>query len=158
MTLHLILNGMPVSCECGPSEPLLEVLHERLNVRSPRRGCDDSYCGACSVLLDGQLVHSCTVLAAAFDGSDVVTAEGLMKDGRLHPVQEAFLRHGATQCGYCTAGFLMAAVAVLNESRTPSPNEIANAMRGNICRCTGYQKIVHAIHDVARQGEGGDFA
>ncbi|MDO8689893.1 MAG: (2Fe-2S)-binding protein, partial [Dehalococcoidia bacterium] len=121
-----------------------------------RRGCDSGYCGCCTVLLNGKTVHSCSVLAVAADGAQVLTIEGLARDGRLHPVQAAFIEHGAIQCGFCTPGMILSAVALLAENPRPSEADVRAYLSGNLCRCTGYVRIVQAVLAAAAtiRGEG----
>jgi carbon-monoxide dehydrogenase small subunit len=144
--LRLILNGDQVETGIGDSETLLEVLRDRLGLTGTKRGCDQGACGACTVLLDGRPVLSCLTLAASVEGREVTTVEGLAApDGTLHPVQRAFHETGAVQCGFCTPGMLLAAKALLDVNPHPSELEIRRALSGNICRCTGYVKIVEAV-------------
>ena len=145
-TFKLILNGDPVETGIGDSETLLEVLRDRLGLTGTKRGCDQGACGACTVLLDGRPVLSCLTLAASVEGREVITVEGLAApDGTLHPVQKAFHETGAVQCGFCTPGMLLVAKALLEVNPHPSESEIRQALSGNICRCTGYVKIVEAV-------------
>jgi xanthine dehydrogenase YagT iron-sulfur-binding subunit len=133
---------------------LLDALRDELDLTGTKKGCDQGACGACTVLLDGKRVLSCLTLAAQCEGQEVTSIEGLAADGRLHPVQEAFIRHDGFQCGYCTPGQIMSAVALLQEGRAGSDEEIREFMSGNLCRCGAYPNIVAAIREVA--GEGGD--
>src|SRR5207247_2576965 len=128
-----------------PRQLLVFFLREQLGLTGTNVGCDTSSCGACTVLVDGESVKSCTVLAVQADGAEVTTIEGLVGNGGLHPLQEAFHVHHALQCGYCTPGMGMAAVSLLRENPSPSEEEIRHALEGNLCRCTGYQNIVRAI-------------
>ena len=132
---------------------LLDALREYLGLIGTKKGCDQGACGACTVLLDGKRVLSCLVLAAQCDSRDVTTIEGLAKDHELHPVQEAFIRHDGFQCGYCTPGQIMSAVALLEEGRARSDEEIREFMSGNLCRCGAYPNIVAAIREAAGRGE-----
>jgi len=132
-----------------PYDVLLDVLRERLNLTGTRRGCDMGTCGCCTVLLDGRAVLSCLTLALEADGRSVSTVEGLATGEGLHPVQDAFVRHGASQCGFCTPGFIMTAVDLLARSPDPGDEEIRAAIAGNMCRCTGYITIIEAIKDAA---------
>jgi len=136
----------------APDTPLLYVLRNDLELNGPKFGCGLAQCGACTVLLDGKRVLSCLALAAQCDGRAVTTIEGLAPDGRLHPVQQAFIRHDAFQCGYCTPGQIMSAVALLEEGRAGSDEEIREFMSGNLCRCGAYPNIVAAIRDIAALG------
>ena len=131
---------------------LLDALRDHLGLTGTKKGCDQGACGACTVLLDGKRVLSCLALAAQCDGRAVTTIEGLAPDGELHPIQAAFIRHDAFQCGYCTAGQIMSAVALLHEGRADSDAEIREFMSGNLCRCGAYPNIVAAIRDVAGRG------
>jgi carbon-monoxide dehydrogenase small subunit len=144
-------NGEPVETFVASNKTLLEVLREDLGLTGTKHGCELGECGACAVLVDGKAVLSCLVLALECEGADVVTVEGLADDARLHPLQEAFADCGATQCGYCTPGFLVTAKALLDEQPHPTRAEIADALSGNLCRCTGYIQIFEAIEDAARK-------
>ena len=132
---------------------LLDVLRDQLELTGTKKGCDQGACGACTVLLDGRRVLSCLVLAAQCDGRAVTTIEGLAADGRLHPLQEAFIRRDGVQCGYCTPGQILSAVALLEEGRAGSDAEIREFMSGNLCRCGAYPNIVAAIREVAERGD-----
>jgi aerobic carbon-monoxide dehydrogenase small subunit len=143
------VNGERVEFLCDPRQSLLECLRDVLNLTGTKEGCNDGNCGACSVLLNGRLVNSCLVLAAEVEGQEVTTVEGLADSGQLHLLQEAFLDNGAIQCGYCTPGMLMASKALLDRNPDPSEEEIRFWLAGNLCRCTGYDKIVRAVKDAA---------
>jgi xanthine dehydrogenase YagT iron-sulfur-binding subunit len=143
------VNGDAVELRVAGQETLLDVLRDRLGLTGTKKGCDQGACGACTVLVDGKRVLSCLTLAAQCDGREVTTIEGLGGDSELHPVQEAFVRHDALQCGYCTPGQIMSAVALLAEGRARSDAEIREFMSGNLCRCGAYPNIVAAIRDVA---------
>src|SRR5438876_6090813 len=149
--IRLSVNGEPADVAFAPYKTLLEVLREDLNLCGTKHGCELGECGACAVLLDGRPVLSCLVLGVECDGRDVITVEGLAADGRLHPLQEAFADLGAAQCGYCTPGFLVTAKALLAEHPHPTRAEIAQALSGNICRCTGYVKIFEAVELAAER-------
>jgi len=149
--MHLWVNEDEVEVVVEPSTLLLDVLRESLGLTGARRGCETSYCGACTVLLDGQTAHSCTILAALVGDRKITTIEGLANDGKLDPLQESFIEHNGFQCGYCTPGMILAAKALLLESPDPSEAEIRRAIDGNLCRCTGYQKIVKSVMDGARK-------
>ncbi len=151
--LALHVNGEATTVAVTPQETLLEVLRERLALTGTKHGCESGECGACAVLLDGKPVLSCLVLAPECDRSTIVTVEGLATDARLHPLQEAFADAGATQCGYCTPGFLIAAKALLDETPHPTRAEISQALSGNLCRCTGYIQIVDAVEEAAQRME-----
>src|SRR5262245_42544724 len=145
----LTVNGAQHDVELEPRELLVYVLRDRLGLTGTVVGCDTSSCGACTVLIDGESVKSCTVLGVQADGSEITTIEGLSENGSLHPLQEAFREHHALQCGYCTSGMILAAASLLAENPRPSEAQIRHALEGNICRCTGYQNIVQAIAAVA---------
>jgi carbon-monoxide dehydrogenase small subunit len=149
--ISVTVNGEARALEVEPSQLLVELLRETLRLTGTHVGCDTSQCGSCTVLLDGRAAKSCTVLAVQADGSEVTTIEGLAKDGQLHPVQRAFQSEHATQCGFCTAGLIMTAVDFLGREREPSDGEIRQAIKGNLCRCTGYQNIVRAISTAAAE-------
>ncbi len=147
--IALTVNGAKHELEVEPRQLLVYFLREQLGLTGTNVGCDTSSCGACTILLDGESVKSCTVLAVQADGHEMTTIEGLAKDGELHPVQRAFHEHHALQCGYCTPGMVLAAVSLLVESPSPSEEEIRHALEGNLCRCTGYHNIVRAIQAAA---------
>jgi len=142
----LRLNGGERSVEVAAHESLLTALRERFALPGSKNACEQGECGSCSVYLDGELVCSCLVLAAAAEGREVVTVEGLTEDGRMHPVQQAFVDAGAVQCGFCTPGLIVAVDALLRTNAHPSDPEIREALAGNICRCTGYGRIIDAVH------------
>jgi carbon-monoxide dehydrogenase small subunit len=148
-SVSLTVNGVSHELELEPRELLVYVLRDRLGLTGTVVGCDTSSCGACTVLLDGESVKSCTLLGVQADGREVTTIEGLASNGSLHPLQESFHEHHALQCGYCTSGMVLAAASLLAENPSPSEEEIRSALEGNICRCTGYQNIVEAIAAVA---------
>ena len=149
MKVELTINGERREAEVWPGESLLATLRDRLDLPGSKNACEQGECGSCSVLLDGELVCSCLVLAAQADGHEVVTVEGLAAEAELHPVQEAFADTGAVQCGFCTPGFVVAAADLLRRIPDPSDDEIREALSGNLCRCTGYQKILDAVHQAA---------
>ena len=146
------VNGQRHEADVEPRQLLVYFLRETLGLNGTNVGCDTSSCGACTVLVDGESVKSCTVLAVQADGSDVTTIEGLAAEGELHPVQQAFHEQHALQCGYCTPGFVMATVSLLDENPSPSEDEIRRGLEGNLCRCTGYHNIVRAVEAAARAG------
>jgi carbon-monoxide dehydrogenase small subunit len=150
--VSLSVNGVSHEVDVEPRQLLVYFLREQLGLTGTNVGCDTSSCGACTVLLDGESIKSCTVLAVQADGSEVTTIEGLAQDGELHVVQQAFHEQHALQCGYCTPGFVMATVSLLQENPTPSEDEIRSALEGNLCRCTGYHNIVRAVEAAARAG------
>ncbi|HET8872677.1 MAG TPA: (2Fe-2S)-binding protein [Gaiellaceae bacterium] len=145
MKIALTVNGEPQETAIWPGESLLYALRERLGLPGSKNACEQGECGSCSVLLDGSLVCACLVLAAQADGHDVVTVEGIGEDGQLHAVQEAFAETGAVQCGFCTPGLIVSTVDLLARNGEPSDDEIREALSGNLCRCTGYQKIFDAV-------------
>ena len=149
MKLELTVNGEQREADVWEGESLLYALREGLGLYGSKNACEQGECGSCSVLLDGQLVCSCLVLAAQADGHEVVTVEGLAEGDELHPVQDAFVRAGAVQCGFCTPGLVVAAADLLQRSPRPSDDEIREALSGNLCRCTGYQKILDAVRMAA---------
>ena len=152
VSVMLHVNGRALSLQLDSRTTLLDALREHLGLTGTKKGCDQGACGACTVLLDGKRVLSCLTLAAQCDGREVRTIEGVASDGRLHPVQEAFVRHDAFQCGYCTPGQIMSAIALLAEGRAGSDEEIREFMSGNLCRCGAYPNIVAAIRAVAHGG------
>lgn len=147
--ISFILNGLSVELAVDPGARLVDVLREELDLTGTKEGCGQGECGACTVLLDGQAVNSCLVLVGQIRGRNLVTIEGLAKNGELDPLQEAFIAEGAVQCGYCTPGMLLSAKALLMQNPMPSEQEIKEAIAGNLCRCTGYVKIVKAIQTAA---------
>ena len=149
-SVSLTVNEVPYELELEPRELLVYVLRDRLDLTGTVVGCDTSSCGACTVLIDGESVKSCTVLGVQADGAEITTIEGLSQNGELHELQQSFHEHHALQCGYCTSGMVLAAVSLLAENPRPSESEIRHALEGNLCRCTGYQNIVDAIGAVAR--------
>jgi aerobic carbon-monoxide dehydrogenase small subunit len=150
MRVQLTVNGATRAAEARDGESLLSFLREELELPGSKNACEQGECGSCSVLLDGALVCSCLVLAAACADKKVETVEGLSGEGKLHPLQQAFLKAGAVQCGFCTPGLIVAANALLARNPEPSDAEIREALSGNICRCTGYGKILEAVHAVAK--------
>ena len=152
--LALTVNGEPHEVAFDPYKTLLEVLREDLNLCGTKHGCELGECGACAVLLDGRPVLSCLVLGVECGGREVVTVEGLAAEGRLHPLQETFADLGAAQCGYCTPGILMASKALLVDNVSPTRDEIRAALAGNLCRCTGYIKILEAVEGAAARLRG----
>ncbi len=143
--LSLTVNGQPHELYVETHHSLLDVLRNELGLMGAHRGCDAGDCGACTVHLDGQPVTACLALAAQYDGASVLTVEGLSQQGRLHPVQERLVEHGGIQCGFCTPGVVMSAVALLQENPSATEAEVRSALAGNLCRCTGYVKIVEAV-------------
>jgi len=145
------VNGDAQEFLCEPDESLLDALRWRLQLTGSKEGCGSGDCGACTVMLDGEMVCSCLVLAAEAEGRQIATIEGVAEDGALHPVQRKFLELGALQCGFCTPGFIVAAKALLDENPAPGESEIRYWLAGNLCRCTGYDKIVRAVMDAAAE-------
>ncbi len=154
MRVSVRVNGIEAEADCWEGESLLFALREKLGYPGSKNACEQGECGSCSVLLDGVLVCSCLVLAAQADGHDVITVEGLAGDEELHPVQRAFVEAGAVQCGFCTPGLVVAAADLLARSPNPSDDEIREALSGNLCRCTGYEKIFDAVRIAATDGSG----
>jgi len=147
--VHLKVNGLAYETEVEPRRTLLELIREDLELMGTKEGCGLGECGTCTVLLDGKPIKSCITLAVQANGREVTTIEGLEKsDGTLHPLQQAFIDHGAIQCGFCTPGMILSAKALLDENPRPTELEVRQAIAGNLCRCTGYQKIVEAILSV----------
>jgi aerobic carbon-monoxide dehydrogenase small subunit len=147
--IAVTVNGERQEAEVEPRQLLVYFLREQLGLTGTNVGCDTSSCGSCTVLLDGESVKSCTVLAVQADGHEVMTIEGLARNGELHPVQQAFHEQHGLQCGYCTPGMVLAAVSLLQEQPNPSEHEIRQALEGNLCRCTGYHNIVRAVQAAA---------
>ncbi len=150
--LKLIVNGEPYEALVQPNSTLLDVLREQLKLTGTKRGCDAGDCGACTVIMDGRPVNACLVLALKAQGRQITTIEGL-SDGpaKLHPIQQAFVEHGAIQCGFCTPGMIISAKALLDRNPKPAKEEIKSGIAGNLCRCTGYVKIIEAIESVAEK-------
>jgi len=143
--VKLNVNGEDYELFIEPHRSLLDVLREDLGLTGTNKGCNQGDCGACTVLFNGKSVNSCLLLAADADGGEIITIEGLAKDGVLHPLQQAFIEEGAIQCGYCTPGMIMQSYSFLKENPNPSRNHIKEAIEGNLCRCTGYLKIIEAV-------------
>ncbi|HEY77108.1 MAG TPA: (2Fe-2S)-binding protein [Thermoflexia bacterium] len=155
MGMHSItvtVNGEKEYLEVPSHMTLLQMLREKLAITGPKNGCSAGECGACTVLLDGEPVNSCMVLAVEVDGHEVVTVEGLAKEGQLTPLQQAFIEHNAVQCGFCTPGMLISAEALLKRNPHPTEEEIKEALVGNLCRCTGYIRIIRAVQTAAEKG------
>ncbi len=152
--VNFVLNGSNVRAEVAPSRLLVDFLREDMGLTGTKKGCEVGECGACTVIVDGKTVDSCLVLAATIDGCEITTIEGVAKNDSLHPLQQAFIDHGAVQCGYCTPGMVLAGKALLDENQCPTREEIKVAMSGNVCRCTGYKKIVDAVAAVANGNKG----
>jgi len=153
-SIELKVNGRPYSVMVDLKTTLLEVLRDKLFITSPKVGCNTGDCGACSVLLDGRLVRSCITNALTAAGREVTTVEGLARPGEIHPLQRAFHEHYAAQCGFCTPGMILAAKALLDENPEPTRDQVREALSGNLCRCTGYVKIVDAVMAAAQEMAG----
>jgi carbon-monoxide dehydrogenase small subunit len=155
--IQLSVNGQQVQVSVGGSETLLDCLRNQLELTGTKKGCDQGDCGACTVLVDGTPVNSCLMLALEAHGKDITTIEGLAQEDGLHPLQEAFISQNAVQCGFCTPGMILTAAALLKENPHPSEKEIRHYLQGNLCRCTGYGKIVEAVQAAAQvlSGESG---
>jgi aerobic-type carbon monoxide dehydrogenase small subunit (CoxS/CutS family) len=149
VTIRLRVNGRSYEVQTEPQRTLLEVVREDLRLTGAKEGCSTGECGACSMIVDGRLITSCLMLAPEADGADIITIEGLAQDGQLHPLQQAFIDHGAVQCGFCIPAMILAGKALLDANPHPTEAEIRRAIAGNLCRCTGYTKIVEAIAAVA---------
>lgn len=149
--LSFTLNGRLQEIEVEPHELLLDVVRDQLGLTGAKRSCDVQVCGACTLLVNGRPVSACTTLAFEVRGCSVLTIEGLAEDGKLHPLQAAFIEHGGFQCGFCTPGMILAAKALLDENPAPSEADLKHFMHGNICRCTGYKKIIESIMAAAQQ-------
>lgn len=149
MTLEFILNDKPVSVECSGCETLLSVLRDHFDLLGVKEGCGVGECGACTVLLDDRAVNACLVAVGKVQGRRVLTIEGMAKEEKLHPLQEAFIELGAVQCGFCTPGLVMAAYGLLKENPAPSRQEVVDGLAGNLCRCTGYHDIIRAVQKAA---------
>ncbi|HYW00076.1 MAG TPA: (2Fe-2S)-binding protein [Candidatus Acidoferrum sp.] len=148
--INFKLNGKYVTVKCPPAYTLLEVLREQLQVTGPKEDCAKGECGACTVIMNGRPVCSCLVLISQANGSEIITSEGLTDDGKPNPVQKAFIEHGAVQCGHCIPGMIVSASALLMRNPKPTSEEIRIALSGNLCRCTGYTKIIAAVEDAAK--------
>ena len=155
MLVKVAINGEKHEAEVEPRLLLVHMLRENLRLTGTHIGCDTSHCGACTVLLDGRPVKSCTMFAVQAHGREITTVEGLEQDGKLHPLQEGFMAEHGLQCGYCTPGMLMTSVAFLKKNPTPSEDDIRRAISGNLCRCTGYVNIVKSIQHAAAVLQGG---
>ena len=156
MKVNVVVNGQERSAEVEPRLLLVHLLRDKLRLTGTHIGCDTTSCGACTVLLDGTPVKSCTMFAVQAEGREVTTVEGLAANGKLHPIQEGFKEEHGLQCGFCTPGMLLASKALLEENPDPSEEEIRWALSGNLCRCTGYHNIVKAVQHAAKLGQGGD--
>jgi aerobic-type carbon monoxide dehydrogenase small subunit (CoxS/CutS family) len=153
-TISFVLNGKPVTAEVAPEQLLVDLLRDDLGLTGTKKGCGVGECGACTIIIDGKAVNSCLVLAATADGCRLETIEGVSDGNKLHRLQQSFIDHGAVQCGFCTPGMIMSAKALLDEKPQPTRKEIEVALSGNMCRCTGYKKIVDAVQSAAGTKEG----
>lgn len=151
--IHITVNGTETETIADTGQRLIDLLRDTLGLTGTKEGCGIGVCGACTVIMDGRAVNSCLVPAMAADGHEILTIEGMMQDGNLHPIQEAFVKHHAIQCGFCTPGLVMSARALLDRNPSPDREEIKKAIEGNLCRCTGYEQVIEAIQDVASKGE-----
>ena len=150
-SLTMVVNGKSVEVEVASDELLVDVLRDRLGLTGTKIGCNEGECGACTIIMEGEAVLSCLIPAMRAQGKQITTIEGLSDGDTLHPLQQAFVEHGAVQCGYCIPGFIMSAKALLDRNPRPTRDEIKEAVAGNLCRCTGYVKILEAIESVASQ-------
>ncbi len=153
MIIRFTLNGQAITCEAEADRRVVDLLREDLGLTGTKEGCGAGECGACSILVDGEHKLSCLMIAAQLEGRDIVTIEGMAGKDGLHPIQESFIRHGAVQCGFCTPGMVIAAEATLRRAPNASREAIREGLAGNLCRCTGYQKIVDAVEHAARTEE-----
>ena len=154
MRVSLTVNGRAVGAEVEARTLLVHMIREQLHLTGTHVGCETSYCGACTVMMNGKTVKSCTVLAIQAEGADITTIEGLAQDGQLHPVQEGFWERHGLQCGFCTPGMIMAAVGLLQDNPNPTEDEIRHGLEGNLCRCTGYHNIVRSVEYGAAKMRG----
>ncbi|MFQ5851968.1 MAG: (2Fe-2S)-binding protein [Candidatus Binatia bacterium] len=152
--VHFRLNGQECHATVSPNELLIDFIRDRLGLTGTKRSCDIGICGACTVIIDGRAASSCSLFAFQIKGKDVLTIEGLARDGHMHPLQESFIECGGFQCGFCTPGMILLAKTLLDENPDPTPEEIRDYMDGNICRCTGYQMIVESIQCAAKKMGG----
>lgn len=158
LIINVTVNGTPHELAIEPDLRLIDMLRNNLGLTGTKEGCGKGECGACTVIMDGKTVDSCLVLACQADGKEILTIEGMGTPEKLHPIQQAFIRNGAVQCGYCTPGMVLSAKALLDKKPNPTEEEIRRGISGNLCRCTGYQKIVDAVQDAAKTMGGGDDA
>lgn len=151
MRINTIINGRPIEADVDEKMRLIDFLRDELNLTGTKEGCSEGECGACTVIMDKRAVTSCIVLAGQIDGCEILTIEGLAKNGELDILQKKFIEYGAVQCGFCTPGFIMSAKALMMNNKNPSLNEIKRAVEGNLCRCTGYIKIIEAIEAAVKE-------
>ena len=149
--IKLKVNGRDYELEVESDERLVDVLRERLNLTGAKKGCEVGVCGSCTVIVDNMAVNSCLMLALEADGRSITTIEGIARGSKLHPIQKAFVEHGAAQCGFCSPGMVMSVKALLDENKNPSEDEIKKHLVGNLCRCTGYKKIIEAAKSAAKE-------
>lgn len=154
--VHLNINGVDKTIESAPNRTLLQVLRDDLELTGVKNGCEEGECGACTVLIDGQATNSCLVLIGQAEGKRIKTIEGVAKNGELHPVQKAYMKMGAIQCGFCTPGFILSTISLLDRNSDPTGDEIRTALAGNLCRCTGYTKIIEAVQYAAKEIRNGN--
>ena len=150
-TIQITVNGQPNEIEVDPWRTLLEILRDQLKLTGTKQSCAEGHCGACTVLVDGEAVNACLMLALEANGCDILTIEGLAEGGKLTPIQEAFVNYGAVQCGFCTPGMIMATKVFLEDNQDPSDEEIKKALAGHLCRCTGYVQIIDAVRAAAEK-------
>lgn len=148
--IHLTINNKEYDVAVNTNETLVDMLRDRLGLTGTKKGCGQGDCGSCTVIMDGNTVNSCLVLAVQANGSEITTIDGLETDEGMHPVQKAFVEHGAIQCGFCSSGMILSAKNLLDKNPKPTEGEIRRALSGNLCRCTGYQKIIEAVQSVAK--------
>ena len=153
MKVDFILNGKNVSIDTQPNHTLLNVLRDDFNLTGTKKGCETGECGACTVIVNGKNVNSCMMLIGNIQGKEVTTIEGLSQNGKLHPIQKAFVEKAALQCGYCTPGMIMSVKALFDENPKPTKEEIKEAIAGNLCRCTGYEQIIEAVEAIDWEGD-----
>ncbi|MEG1523671.1 MAG: (2Fe-2S)-binding protein [Clostridia bacterium] len=158
MRIHFVVNGEERDLEIAPELRLIDILREQLHLTGTKEGCGIGECGACTVLMNGKAVHACLVLGCQLQDKEIITIEGLAKNGEYDMLQKKFVEHGAVQCGFCTAGMIMSAKALLLETPNPTEAQIRRAIEGNLCRCTGYSKIVEAIQDTSGSQHGEEHA
>lgn len=151
MKIKFILNSNHITADVEPNIRLIDLLRDKFNMTGTKEGCSIGECGACTVIMNGKAVNSCLVLAGQCDGAEIITIEGIEKDGKLHPLQENFMKYGAVQCGFCTPGMIMSAYALLLENPEPTEEEIKEAIAGNLCRCTGYKQIIEAVEKSVKE-------
>jgi aerobic carbon-monoxide dehydrogenase small subunit len=149
--IHITINGEPYDLFVESNQTLVDIIRDEIGLTGTKKGCGSGDCGACTIIMDGKTVNSCLILGVEADGTEILTIEGLRRDGQLHPIQKAFIERGAIQCGYCTPGMILAAKALLDSCPHPTEEQVRAAISGNLCRCTGYTKIIEAILSVRGQ-------